>query len=97
MNCGECTLLKIDKNNNCKIVSDVSDCIGTKDSFKIAIKTVPKFLSSHLLMTTEKESNQKTNNKFALTGEKNSKRQNNKYDGKINKEKFSEKSYLYNN
>ena len=38
MNCGECTLLKIDKNNNCKIVSDVSDCIGTKDSFKIAIK-----------------------------------------------------------
>ena len=73
MNCGECTLLKIDKNNNCKIVSDVSDCIGTKDSFKIAIKTVPKFLSSHLLMTTEKESNQKTNNKFALTGEKNSK------------------------
>ena len=73
MNCGECTLLKIDKNNNCKIISDVSDCIGTKDSFKIAIKTVPKFLSSHLLMTTEKESNQKTNNKFALTGEKNSK------------------------
>ena len=75
MNCGECTLLKIDKNNNCGAVPDVSDCIGTKDSFKIAIKTVPKFLSSHLLMTTEKESNQKTNDyKFALTGEKNSKR-----------------------
>ena len=47
--------------------------LAQQDRSKIAIKTVPKFLSSHLLMTTEKESNQKTNNKFALTGEKNSK------------------------
>ena len=38
MNCGECTLLKIDKNNNCKIVSDVSYCIG-KDEVEFYITT----------------------------------------------------------
>ena len=94
MNCGECTLLKIDKNNNCKIVSDVSDCIGTKDSFKIAIKTVSKFLSSHLLMTTEKRVESKTNNKFALTGEKISKGRTISMMEKLIKKKFSRKIML---
>lgn len=72
MNCGDSTLLRIDKNNNCKILSEDSDYIGTKDSFNILIKKVPNLLSSHLLLTTEKVSNLE-NNKFALSGEKNSK------------------------
>ena len=67
LNCGDCSLFKIDKSNNCKAISEIGDYLGTGNKFNV--KAVNYFLSSRLMMTTQSGMAEKTDrNGFALVG-----------------------------
>lgn len=68
LSCGSCTLFRVDKNNNCKSVLNDTEFIGKTNSFNCTIKTIPFFLNSDFLLTTNASEQMRTE-KFALTGE----------------------------